>query len=230
MRKLDKDIAEFENDGTPPTKAQAKDWEDEKFAAYQREYDEKAKDKTGRDPKDDQDNIAVRKRILGRQQESRRGNLFSRFSDDVAGLVVKAALTLKNCVESLAELQTNLAEQLPVKASFITSEFAALHTRLEDSIGASFPDGVAGLDNYDDELPEDIPSYTDFKLSVEASQEEILNANSTAITEAIAEFKKGVATAIEEDLRDDMIEFFEDDGDEFKRSIITSIKTALEVE
>lgn len=230
MRELDDEINWYENDGTPPTAEQAKEWEDERFAAYQQQYDGKAKDKCGRDPANDQDNISVRKRILGRQQESRRGKLFARFSDDVAGLVVKAAMTLKNCVTELSELQVSLIDNLPLKASVISSEFTALNVRLEDMVNASFPDGVVGLDNYDDELPEGIPSYTDFKTSLMAAQEEILNANVEAVDDAIIELKVGVAAAIEEDLSDDVIEFIEDDGEELKANIVTAIKAALEVE
>ena len=230
MRELDDEINWYENDGTPPTAEQAKEWEDERFAAYQQQYDGKAKDKCGRDPANDQDNISVRKRMLGRQQESRRGKLFARFSDDVAGLVVKASMTLQNCVESLAELQSNLTDNLPLKASIIASEFTALNVRLEDSINASFPDGVAGLDNYDDELPEGIPSYENFKTSVMAAQEEVMNANVEAVDNAIIELKAGVAAAIEEDLSDDVVEFMEDDGEELKGTIVAAIKAALEVE
>ena len=148
----------------------------------------------------------------------------------MAGLVVKASMTLKNCVESLAELQSNLTDNLPLKASIIASEFTALNVRLEDSINASFPDGVAGLDNYDDELPEGIPSYENFKTSVMAAQEEVMNANVEAVDNAIIELKAGVAAAIEEDLSDDVVDFMEDDGEELKGTIVAAIKAALEVE
>mmetsp|Transcript_24527 Transcript_24527/g.40890 ORF Transcript_24527/g.40890 Transcript_24527/m.40890 type:complete len:259 (-) Transcript_24527:122-898(-) len=227
IKQFEDQIDGFENDGTPPTADQAKEWEDERIEAFQNDYDRRAKDLCNRDPVDKHDNIAVRKRILGRKMEARRGKLFARFSDDVQALTVKAALTLKRCVEGLAELESSITEQLPLKNSYIASEFTALKDRLEEDIIASFPEGVTGLDNYDDELPEGVPSYVDFKASVDASQEQLLEANVAAVAEALAAYKQGVVAAVEASLNEDVVDFLEDDGAELKTGILDAVKAAV---
>ncbi|KAJ1427360.1 hypothetical protein B484DRAFT_76437 [Ochromonadaceae sp. CCMP2298] len=225
-KNLDEAIAGYENDGTPPTAQQASEWEENKFEKLCAHYDKEARDCTGRAPDDDKDNMAVRRRMLVRKQEARKGALYARFSGDVASLTAKAGITLRACVEELAELEAALGNAMPSKASFVTGEFAALQSRLSDNVEASFPDGARGLDNYDDELPDGVPSWSDFNIQVQAAQERALETNAAAVAEATAAMKAGILAEIESDLAED-IEFMEDDGAELKAAVVEAVRAAL---
>ena len=221
-------ILQFENDGTPPNEEQATAWEDEKFGELNSTYDERAKESTGRDPKDDKDSMSVRKRQLNRALQARRGKLFGRFSEAVGNLKAQAEAAIKSAEEDLAELDGEIEENLPMKPSEITSQYDALVTRVEENINSSFPDGVEGLDNYDDGL--DCQSYADYKTSVTAAQEAMLEKAVEATAQATADYKQGILDAIEADLADDELDFAEDGGEEIKAGILESIKGALGVE
>lgn len=219
-------ILQFENDGTPPNEEQAKDWETEKFKELKANYNERAKEATGRDPKDDKDSMSVRKRQLNRKLQSRRGKLFARFSDAVGDLKGQAENAIKSAEEELAEMEADIEEALPIKPSEITSQYDELMARVEENINASFPDGVEGLDNYDDGL--DCQSYADFKTSVAAAQEAMQAKAVEASVAATNEYKEGIVEAIASDLADDEIDYAEDGGEGIKAAILESIKAALE--
>mmetsp|Transcript_3968 Transcript_3968/g.9056 ORF Transcript_3968/g.9056 Transcript_3968/m.9056 type:complete len:263 (+) Transcript_3968:113-901(+) len=225
-KQFDQDIETFEYEGMPPSAEQADEWEEQQFKAQMKCFDELALKATGREPVDKTDNMAVRRRMLKRKQQARKGALYTRFTTETADLTAKASRTLLACVEELAELEAALTPTLPAKASHVTTEFAALQSRLSDNVEASFPDGARGLDNYDDELPDGVPSWSDFNIQVQAAQERALETNAAAVAEATAAMKAGILAEIESDLAED-IEFMEDDGAELKAAVVEAVRAAL---
>lgn len=167
----------------------------------------------------------MRRRILNRNHDARRGKLFARFSGDVAALKESAEAAMNAADVDLAETVEECTARLPIKPTEVTEAFTGLLTRVEDNINASFPGGVEGLDNYDDGM--DCKSYEEWKTAVMAAQEEMLAANAEAVGEAIAEYKQGVFDSILGDLADDEIEFVDDGGEAIKNEIIEAVKGAL---
>jgi len=166
------------------------------------------------------------------------GNLFLKYSDAVAALTNQAGNTMEYCVECLAALD---AEQiLPTSEELLEQMFEALTEHLTDYIETTFPDGVAGMDAYDDVLPEGLPSYAEFLESVEAKHEEFKAKNPEAIPGAIEEVKttskqmfqdvinKAIFAAMEEivlDLSDDTLPYLDEDQMQALRNdLITDAK------
>ena len=91
----------------------------------------------------------------------------------------------------------------------------------------TFPDGVTGMDSYDDVLPEGLPSYATFLESLETKKVEYQAKNVDAIPAAVEQVKadskrmfqetinKAVEKAIEDivmDLSDDQLPYLEEDA------------------
>jgi len=165
-----------------------------------------------------------RRETLVRNLEKYKGNLFLKYSDAVAALTNQAANTMAYCVECLAAFD---AEQiLPTSEALLEQMFEALTEHLTQYIDKTFPDGVAGMDAYDDVLPDDLPSYAEFLESVAAKHEEFKAKNPEAIPGAIEEVKttsklmfqdvvnKAISAAMEEitlDLSDDTLPYLDED-------------------
>jgi len=181
---------------------------------------------------------AERRETLIENLEKCKGNLFLKYSDAVAALTNQAGNTMEYCVECLAALD---AEQiLPTSEELLEQMFEALTEHLTDYIETTFPDGVAGMDAYDDVLPEGLPSYAEFLESVEAKHEEFKAKNPEAIPGAIEEVKttskqmfqdvinKAIFAAMEEivlDLSDDTLPYLDEDQMQaLRHDLITDAK------
>ena len=100
----------------------AKEIEDPKFEELNQKYLVQARNLLHRDAESDKDVIAVRKRMLNRGFDARKGKLFAKFSDIVAGLNDQAASTLGLALQSLDDTEQNLRSLLPANPDTITSE------------------------------------------------------------------------------------------------------------
>jgi hypothetical protein len=96
------------NDGSPPTADEATEIENNQFRELNERYDSRSRSKVGRHPRDEQDPIAVRKRILNRGLEARRGKLYSKFAGDVMTLMDSAAKTMKGALDTFNEFEASL--------------------------------------------------------------------------------------------------------------------------
>jgi hypothetical protein len=152
-KQFDHDIETFAYERMPPSTEQADEWEEQRFKAQLKCYDELALKATGREPVDKTDNMTVRRRMLKRKQAARKGSLYARFTTETADLTAKASRTLRACVEELAELEAALTPTLPAKASHVTTKFAALQSRLDKIILVSFP---KGWDEHEMEQPDGV--------------------------------------------------------------------------
>jgi hypothetical protein len=92
----------------PLQKEQADAVERELFERLNNKYDEKAKKKLDRECEDEQDNIAVRKRILNRGLDARAGKIYSKFSTDVTALNEHAAATMIRAVQSMRDAEATI--------------------------------------------------------------------------------------------------------------------------
>jgi len=119
-----------------------------------------------------------------------------------------------------------LTQILPTSEALLEQMFEGLTEHLTQYIETTFPDGVAGMDAYDDVLPDGLPSYAEFLESVEAKHEEFKAKNPEAIPGAIEEVKatsklmfqdvvnKAISAAMEEialDLSDDTLPYLDED-------------------
>ncbi len=191
LKKFDKFLKELTNDGTPLNEDQAAKLEKEKFDEAEDNYEKRAHKKTGRKAEDKDDNISVRLRQLQRGLKARKGKIYAKFSGAVADLKSQAAETLSNCVETLQSFEEDTRAKLPLLASSIEAEYSSLRKNLDDQINSSFPDGIPGLDNYDDDLPEGTPNYKQFIHKLKESREEILAANEAAKESAKVQIRDG---------------------------------------
>lgn len=178
-------IAHYPNDGTPPTKDQCKAEEDAKSAKLNDEYDGKASDLCDRKPKDKDDNISVRKRQLNRNLSARDGKLFGRFSGEVSGLQDLAAKTLATALAATDDFDDTVRVQMPMSAELLIAEFEKMKVDIESQIDNSFPGASEGLDNYDDALPNGIPSYKALKARWPGILDSVMAENAAAIDAAV---------------------------------------------
>mmetsp|Transcript_1976 Transcript_1976/g.5457 ORF Transcript_1976/g.5457 Transcript_1976/m.5457 type:complete len:271 (-) Transcript_1976:1614-2426(-) len=184
VKKLDNWINVYPNDGTPPTEPECSDLEDEKINELLAEFDEKA-GSLGRV----KDEVPDRRHLLAHNLNSRKGYLFYKFSDTVDALQDQAAKTMTVCLETLNQSVKELNSIIPTKDDAITWEFEQVVKRCEEYVTATYPEGVTGLDAYDDVLPEGIPSYADFLTLVKEKEESFLQANKDSVQPAIDDVK-----------------------------------------
>lgn len=191
LKKFDNFLKELTNDGTPLNEEQSAKLEKQKFEEAEDNYEKRAHKSTGRKAEDKDDNISVRLRQLQRGLKARKGKIFAKFSGAVGDLKAQAAETLSNCVESLQSFEEDTRAKLPLLSSAIEAEYKNLRRGLDDQINTSFPDGINGLDNYDDDLPEGTPSYKEFVGKFRESREQMLAANESAKESAKLQIRDG---------------------------------------
>jgi len=223
-KEMDMWIRNFPNDGTPPNEEQCKELEDAKIAEILELYDARvavAKLEAFTEL------VAEYKADLNDELVGMRGDLNRKFTKAVDNLEASAAIVLRECVKKLDRKERKIKSVLPIKADVISEELEELVQDLEDWIGPRYPEGVVGLDNYDDNLPEGIPSWDDFKKSVAAKEEELKGLNAAAIPAEIEVLKantlnavkkqiddaiRSTMDAVKEDLSDDTFAFLAEDA------------------
>jgi hypothetical protein len=141
--------------------------------------------------------MVEREGALRRSLDARRGQLFSKFSGEVAGLQGAAARILTLCVETLAAKEASLTSRLPLSAAYTDLEFDNLRAELADNVEAGFPGGAAKLDAYDDGLPDGVPSYDEFKASVDAAEARVVAANDEARVAKQTQITEGIAAMMQ---------------------------------
>lgn len=218
-RQFDDWVACFANDGTPPNQEECATLEAEKMADLMKDFDTAA-GKLGRI----QDEVPARKKVLESNLDRRRGRLYTRFSFHVQALQEQAAVTMQFCVDALKEYDSSLVEMLPTTGAAIANEIKKCMADCEQFIEASFPEGVAGLDSYDNVLPDGVPSYSKFKELVQLKETELKAKNAAAIPAEIEKIKATAAkrfqdqineailkamAEIEQDLSDDTLPFLD---------------------
>mmetsp|Transcript_1980 Transcript_1980/g.4887 ORF Transcript_1980/g.4887 Transcript_1980/m.4887 type:complete len:269 (-) Transcript_1980:344-1150(-) len=217
VKEFDHWINTYPNDGTPPTVTECSDLEETKVNEILEKFDAEAGNL-----KRVADEVSDRRHLLEHNLKSRKGYLFYKFSDTVDALQDQAARTMKQCLEQLNQSVKELNSILPVQESVISKEFDDLIKGCEEYITATYPEGVSGIDSYDDVLPDGIPSYADFLKLVKEKEEAFKKANKDAVEPEIEKVKasskemfktvinKAVANAmaeIEADLSDDVLPF-----------------------
>jgi hypothetical protein len=235
-RTFDDWVAKFHDDGTPPNQEQCATLEAEKITSLLQDFDNQAKQL-----KRVQDEVPQRKHVLQANLDRRKGRLFTRFSKTVLALQEQAASTMQFCLDGLNEYKTSLVEMLPTSGAAIANEFKKLMADCEQYIEASFPEGVSGLDSYDNGLPDGMPSYSKFKELVQQTETELKTKNADMIPKEIETLKKTSAKRfqaqineaitnamieIEQDLSDDVTLPFLDHAamERFRKELMASAK------
>jgi hypothetical protein len=218
-RQFDDWVARFANDGTPPNEEECATLEAEKIASLLEDFDAKAAEL--RRVKDE---VPKRKTVLSSNLSRRQGRLFSRFCFTVQALQEQAAVTMKFCTDALNEYELSITDMLPTTGAAIANEIKNLMADCEQFIEASFPEGVSGLDSYDNVLPEGVPAYSEFKEMVQLKETELKKRNADAIPAEIEKIKATSAKRfqeqinqaitqamvdIEQDLSDDTLPFLD---------------------
>mmetsp|Transcript_3405 Transcript_3405/g.4968 ORF Transcript_3405/g.4968 Transcript_3405/m.4968 type:complete len:275 (+) Transcript_3405:69-893(+) len=128
--------------------------------------------------------------------DMRRGYLYRRFADDVEELEEQAGRMLTHCVKTLETKVSEVSDMLPMTEAQIGEEMEQMKNVLTGWIETNFPDGVGGLDSYDDELPDGTPSYSEFLESVGAAEADLMEKNAAAIEAEVAEAKEEYSTML----------------------------------
>eukprot|EP00565_Helicotheca_tamesis_P003911 CAMPEP_0185727418 /NCGR_PEP_ID=MMETSP1171-20130828/3119_1 /TAXON_ID=374046 /ORGANISM="Helicotheca tamensis, Strain CCMP826" /LENGTH=270 /DNA_ID=CAMNT_0028395987 /DNA_START=25 /DNA_END=837 /DNA_ORIENTATION=- len=209
-------------DDTPPNEEECAALENDKIEELKAAFDEKTK-KLWRIP----DLVEKKTAEVHDALDIRRGYLYRRFADDVEELKDQAADMLGHCVKSLGIKEGEVDDLIPMKESEIMDEFNELQEALNEWIETNFPDGVDGLDSYDDELPDGIPSFAEFLETLAAKKEEMIAKNADAIAAEVEEIKEAnnsvikekvneainkAIEAIAEDLSDDVLDYLDEDA------------------
>jgi len=185
-----------------------------------------------------QDEVPDAKEELLTHLKRRRGKLYKKFSSQVEALGDQAADCIEQCVDYLTRTKSRMKKSLPVAEGVISDAISDVNKNCDAYITNTFPDGVDGLDNYDDELPDGIPSYAEFKEQVSAAEAELAEENLSKVEAGIEEVKSGalamakdkvneaIKTAMEEvkaNLSDDVLPYLDSDKMESLRGeLITS--------
>jgi hypothetical protein len=234
-RTFDDWVARFANDGTPPNEEQCATLEADKITSLLQDFDQQAAAL-----KRVQDEVPNRKNVLVSNLDRRKGRLYTRFCFHVQALQEQAASTMQFCLDALKEYETSLVEMLPTTDAAISNEIKKLMADCEQYIEVSFPDGVAGLDSYDNVLPQGIPSYSKFKEMVQVKETELKTKNAIEIplelekikAISVKRFQEQINEAIikamaeiELDLSDDTLPFLDHDAMEsLRKELMASAK------
>jgi len=155
-RRMDIWIGSQYNDGTPPPEDTCSELEDAFIAQLMEEY--KKGTSEGRLNRVKGEHELYRQK-LETTLNKKKGLLYARFSGTVDKLRSKAVLVLNSCVDALNESEGELRAGFPVAPETIEKEFEELIAGVNEEIEAIYPNGVKGLDDYDDGLPDGVPSH-----------------------------------------------------------------------
>ena len=221
--KLDRWIHDYDcGDATPPNEDEAKALEDAQIAELLVEYDTRA----GQLWRVKEEHAEKREQLV-KNLDKRKGRLFRKYSDVVSALKNQAADTMQYCVDTFESFEQSLGDVLPTSEADLDKAFEGHLEQIQNYIESTFPDGVTGMDSYDDALPDGLPAYPAFKEMVAAKKEEYKAKNTEAIPGAVEKVKesskdmfkdvinKAVETAIEEiveDLSDDVLPYLDEDA------------------
>ena len=148
----------------------------------------------------------------------KRGKLFLKFGATIEALKEQAVKTLQQCNEMWKTFEQELIESFPVEETTIGAELAEFLTSTTQYINDTFPEGVAGLDAFDDALPDGVPSYNEFQRTVMASENKLKVKNKDAIPGELEKIKESSKAALKTSINEaiqkavaDMVLDFQDD-------------------
>eukprot|EP01040_Poterioochromonas_malhamensis_P011717 gene11717-12787_t len=122
-------------------------------------------------------NLEVRKRMLNRELENRRGKL----AGAMAGLRASTQLQFDSLVSNIRQEEHEIKATLPTDSSTIESQFNALRQKLGGLVGPNFPGGLAQFDALVNGAVED---------QLSTLKEFILDENKRLTAEAIHDFRQ----------------------------------------
>lgn len=228
---MDSWIADYgSDDATPPNNEECADLEAKKIEALLSRYDLEAATL-----KRVKDSHSVKRQALDLKLDSRKGRLYQKFRGTVENLEEQATMCMKFCVDTLKEYEASLKERFPINDGSILKEISACMLGAEQYINVVFPEGVVGLDKYDDTLPDGLPSYAAFKDMVIEKQGELMELNKAAIPNEIEKIKKdsrirfrnSINDAIKEAIKDMENELFEEKLPFLTESEMDSLRSEL---
>jgi len=211
LKKMDVWIANY-HDGTP-TAEECTTMEEAKIVELTTEYDTVS-----------QQLLRVKEEIPNEREQFvkylgwKRGKLFLKFGATIEALKEQAVETLQRCDEMWKTFEQELVESFPVAEDTIGAELAEFLANTTQYIEDTFPEGVKGLDAFDDALPNGVPSYTEFQRSVMASENKLKVANKDAIPGELKKiketskeaFKLAVNKAIQKAVADIVVDLSDD--------------------
>lgn len=222
-RRMDQWIRDYENDGTPPNEDEAREQEDEHIVSLMAVFDDKIPSFTKC-----QDKVPERRALLEKKLTQRKGKLFAKFSDQVEALEDAAANMMAFCLAEFTELEVEMNEEMPLLEGEVEKEFDEfLDQTCTEYINSMFPGGVEGMDAYDNEFPEGLIPFPEFKAMVAEKKDLYVAKNQEAIVLGIAKVKEDTTemaktkineavrtamAAIELDLSDDVLPYLAEDA------------------
>ena len=129
-------------------------------------------------------------------------------------------------MKQLNNLEVTVSDDtfLPTSTDLINMMFNNTLSQCQSYISTTFPEGITGMDSYDDVLPENIPTYPVFKQMLNDKKNEYITKNNEMIPKAIEKVKQdaklmiktkineAIETAIkeiEDDISDDQLPYLE---------------------
>ncbi len=187
---------------TPPSEIECNEIEERWKTLLNCRYNHESQELCQRLERNDDDNIAVRRRIFNRLLYARRGNLFNHFAETVKVYQKHAIRTLKLCVEALNNTQESVNRNLPVQPEVIRSQYTTLERNIIELVNTSFPEGEDALRKIDISPETDVPSLSQLYIMIETAQQDSLLANERAIQATIAAMKGAIRDYITQKLRE----------------------------
>lgn len=195
LQKMDRWIASC-TDSTP-TEDECKKMEEEQIKGLIDQYDKEAAKL-----KRVSDEVPAEREEFVQFLGWKRGKLYMKFSDAIGALKQQAEDTLKRCGDSYKAFEKEQLESFPVPEEELTTELAEFMADMTKYIEDTYPEGVKGLDGYDDELPSGVQSYSEFQAMVAAKEPELKEANKKAIPGAITQLKEHSKTRFKNIIND----------------------------
>jgi hypothetical protein len=231
-------VSLYRDFGAPPSAEECAALEDVRIRELLAEYRPKVAKGLGREILTPDELVDNREAELEIELMGKRGLLFQKYSGAIKKLEEQAAEHLGKAISGLAAKVDEVRGTMPTKLAAIEEEFQELMDELTQDIEARYPEGVSGLDKFDDTLPAGIPSWEMFLVQVEEKKTELAAENTVAVAKQIDTMKESAEAIIKEkinaairatideiklDLSDDPITFLDEaDSEKLRRELMDS--------
>lgn len=235
-KSMDMWISLHKDFGVPPSAEECTTLEDVRIQELMDEYRRKVSDALGREILSPDELVDNREALLETELKAKKGLLFQKYSGVVKKLEEQAAEHLGKALSGLADKVDEVRGMMPVQLATMEEEFQELMEELTEDIESRYPEGVSGLDKFDDALPTGIPSWEMFLVQVEEQKTKLAAENAIAVAKQIDAMKKSAEAIIKEkinaairatideiklDLSDDVITFIDDaDSEKLVRDLM----------
>lgn len=195
LSECDSEMKTFIRDKESITLVEAETFERDLFERLNSEYDKKASKAVGRPVPatwnaGGQDNLEIRKRILNRSLDAKKGHIFSSINKGLDDMKAHFGVVLRNAEQLMTAFSVSTHELMPLKAIDLHDMIEKNVAEIKESMNAAFPGGYPKLVEYASLTPADIETFAVFNQRQPTMAKELVNANAQAISEACVNYRK----------------------------------------